>query len=455
MRKRYNKGQERVRESALQENKGKGDGIMTFDKKQFEEIIDAFTVTKEGLREVAADFRYDLRQGLKDPAQSSLRMLKSYIGLPTGDEQGEYLALDLGGTNVRVLRIRLDGEGRFEVLKKVAKPLRKEGAYDYIGKGSTATQMFDFLASLVDDAIDGERQETFLLGHTFSFPSEQSNLYNARLIVWTKEFATAGVEGEVVNDLLKAALHRRGIENVEPTAVINDTVAVLLAAAYEYGDTYIGSIYATGHNTCYLEPYAGKAEKPMILNLESGGFMKLVPNRFDAALDAASEKPGEQRLEKMASGRYMGELFGMALAELLGESKNYGFTSIDMSAILVDDTEPLETAKKIVASKTGHVLGADDLALAKRLARAILVRSARLVTASYVGIIWQLAGDGGIQKQHIAIDGSVYAKMPGAKECITATLSELLGEDAEKIDTNLAHDGSGLGAAIAAAISTK
>ena len=176
MRKRYNKGQERVRESALQESKGKGDGIMTFDKKQFEEIIDAFTVTKEGLREVAADFRYDLRQGLKDPAQSSLRMLKSYIGLPTGDEQGEYLALDLGGTNVRVLRIRLDGEGRFEVLKKAAKPLRKEGAYDYIGKGSTATQMFDFLASLVDDAIDGERQETFLLGHTFSFPSEQSNI---------------------------------------------------------------------------------------------------------------------------------------------------------------------------------------------------------------------------------------------------------------------------------------
>ena len=81
----------------------------------------------------------------------------------------------------------------------------------------------------------------------------------------------------------------------------------------------IGCIYATGHNTCYLEPFADKAEQPMILNLESGGFNRLAPGRFDVALDERSEKPGEQRLEKMVSGRYMGELFGMALAELLGE----------------------------------------------------------------------------------------------------------------------------------------
>ena len=433
----------------------KGAGIMAFDKNKFDEILDAFTITRDGLREIAADFRYDLRQGLKDPALSSLRMLKSYVGLPTGEERGEYLALDFGGTNVRVLRIRLDGAGKYEVLSKAAKPLRKEGEYDYVGKGSTADQMFDFIASLVDEAIGGDHATRFLLGHTFSFPSEQSDLYNAKLIIWTKEFATAGVEGEVVNDLLKAALRRRGIENVEPTAVINDTVAVLLAAAYEHGDTYIGSIYATGHNTCYLEPYAGTAEPPMILNLESGGFMKLMPNRFDTALDDASEKPGEQRLEKMASGRYMGELFGMAVAELLGEAKDYGFTSIDMSAILEDRTADLAAAGKVVETRTGHALGADDLALVQELARVVLVRSARLVTASFVGILWQLAGAGELQRQHIAIDGSVYEKMPGAKESIMAALSELLGADAEKIDTKLENGGSGLGAAIAAAMSAK
>ncbi|MCI7261418.1 MAG: hexokinase [Selenomonas sp.] len=430
---------------------------MAFDKNQFDKIIKEFTVSTDELREIAADFRYDLRKGLKDPAESSLRMLKSYVGLPDGNETGEYLALDFGGTNVRVLRIRLEGNGKFEVLKKVAKPLKVAGVYDFIGEGSTAEQMFDFIAGLVDEAVDGNHETKYFLGHTFSFPSEQSDLYNAKLIIWTKEFATAGVEGKVVNDLLKEALERQGLNNVEPTAVINDTVAVLLAAAYKQPDVYIGSIYATGHNTCYLEPYADSAEEPMILNLESGGFSKLIPNRFDREFDKNSEKPGEQRLEKMVSGRYMGEIFGMALAELLNENgKKYGFTSIDMSNIIVDDSDDKKEVKAIVAEKTGCNLDTADAELVQKFAAAMVVRSARLVTASYVGIIWQLAGEEGkALKQHIAIDGSVYEKMPLAKENIMRALSELLGENAGIVDTVLENGGSGLGAAIAAAMSQK
>ncbi|MBP8598962.1 MAG: hexokinase [Selenomonas sp.] len=429
---------------------------MAFDNNRFNSIIKEFTVDTDTLREIAADFRYDLRKGLQAPTQSSLRMLKSYLGLPSGRETGEYLALDFGGTNLRVLRISLKGAGKFEVLKKVAKPLKVEGVYDFIGPDSTAEEMFDFIAELVDEAIEGDHKKQFLLGHTFSFPSEQTNLYNAKLITWTKEFATPGVEGKVVNDLLKEALHRQGIDNVVPTAVINDTVAVLLAAAYKQPDVYIGSIYATGHNTCYLEPYADSADEPMILNLESGGFMKLTPNRFDQAFDAASEKPGEQRLEKMVSGRYMGELFGMAMAELLNETgKAYCFTSIDMSNIIVDDTDSCEQIKAIVTAKTGAVLTTSDCQLVQQLASALVIRSARLVTASYVGIIWQLNGSGKAAQQHIAIDGSVYEKMPLAKENIMRALSELLGEAAAGVDTVLENGGSGLGAAIAAAVSQR
>ncbi|SDO97068.1 hexokinase family protein [Selenomonas ruminantium] len=429
---------------------------MAFNKEQFANLIEEFTVKTEQLREIAADFRYDLRLGLKDPDQSSLRMLKSYVGLPTGKETGEYLALDFGGTNLRVLRIKLLGEGKFEVLKKVAKPLKVEGVYDFIGADSTAEEMFDFIAELVDEAVEGDHTTKYLLGHTFSFPSEQTDLYNAKLIIWTKEFATPGVEGKVVNDLLKEALHRQGIDNVEPTAVINDTVAVLLAAAYKQPDIYIGSIYATGHNTCYLEPYADSADAPMILNLESGGFMKLVPSRLDIEFDKASEKPGEQRLEKMVSGRYMGELFGMALAELLDEKgKNYGFTSIDMSNIILDESADKAEVVKIVAAKTGKTIDAADAEMVRELASTLVIRSARLVTASFVGIIWQLAGEGKAPKQHIAVDGSVYEKMPLAKENIMRALSELLGEEASVVDTVLENGGSGLGAAIAAAMSQK
>lgn len=431
---------------------------MSFEEGKFQEVLSEFAATPEFIREVAANFRQDLQIGLRDPKSSSMRMLKSYVGLPAGNEKGEFLALDFGGTNVRVLRIKLEGEGRYEITKRVGEPLVVPGKYDYICKDSTVDQMFGFLARLIDEAIDGDHSTKFYLGHTFSFPSSQDDLNNAKLIIWTKEFATPGVEGEVVNDLLLNALKKRGIENVIPVAVINDTVAVLLSAAYKQSDVYIGSIYATGHNTCYLE---GSIHDPkgfgtggMILNLECGNFMKLTPNRFDTELDQKSEKPGEQRFEKMVSGRYMGELFSMAVAELL-EDKKFDFTAIDMSGIVADESPQLEKAAKIIAEKVGRELELADVARIRELAAAIIVRSARLVTASYVGIVWQRAGNGEIKKQHFAVDGSVYEKMPLVKENMNRALSELLGADAAKVDTILDNGGSGLGAAIAAAMAVK
>jgi hexokinase len=425
---------------------------MNLNKRKFQEMIDKFTIGQAELSEIAAAFRYDIESGLKKSGESSLRMLESYVGLPTGKEKGEYLALDFGGTNVRVLRICLEGDKKFTICKKVTKPLRVPGIYDYVGEGSTAKDMFDFIAGIVDEAIDGNHTKKYLLGHTFSFPSKQTNLYNAKLISWTKEFATTGVEGQVVNDLLKAALERNGIKNVCPVAVINDTVAVLLAAAYKQEDTYIGSIYATGHNTCYLEPYADEGRSKMVINMESGAFCKLITNKYDHILDDASEKPGEQRLEKMVSGRYIGELFGYALADAFATDKKFVFTSIDMSGILVDQSETLAVVEKIVKDKTGEVLSLKECTWVKQLAAAVVIRSARLVAATYAGIIWHLSGNGKVCKQHIAVDGSVYEKMPLAVENIREALYDILGEDAGQVDTVLENGGSGLGAAIAAAI---
>ena len=430
---------------------------MSLNKKRFEELMEELTVDTDTMNEIAADFRYDLRKGLQNPDLSSLRMLKSYVALPDGSETGTYLAVDFGGTNVRVSKVTLKGNGEFSIDGKVAKPLKVDGIYDFIGPDSTAEQMFDFIAGLVDEVVGEDHETPYLLGHTFSFPSEQTDLNNAKLIIWTKEFATKGVEGHVVNDLLQEALVRQGLTNVHPVAVINDTVAVLLAAAYQQSDTYIGSIYATGQNTCYFEPFTDRADPGMILNLESGGFMKLVPSPLDVKLDDASEKPGEQRLEKMTSGRYMGELFNLALGELFGEEDKcaYGFTSVDMSAILEDETPDLAKTAALVESKTGHTLTQEECGLVQKLAKQFVVRSARLVASTYVGIIWQLSGREPIAKQHIAVDGSVYEKMPYVKENLMRDLSELLKEDTDKVDTFLQNGGSCLGAAIAAAMSEK
>lgn len=425
---------------------------MAINKAKFDKVIDELTIDTERLNEIACSFRREMEKGLERDGESSLKMLNSYIGMPKGDEKGDLLALDFGGTNLRILHIRLTGNCQHEVVKKVAKPL-VTADYNLICKEAKADDLFDFIADMVAEAIEGLDTDKIYLGHTFSFPSIQENIYNARLIVWTKEFAVPGVEGEVVNDLLKAALARKGITNVEPNSVINDTVAVLLAAAYQYPDTKIGVIYATGYNACYFEKNHKDGAAPSIINMECGNFDKMMLAPCDKELNAKSENPENQHLEKMVSGRYMGELLTNITSDLMEVSIEVPFTAIDISAMLGDDG--LAKTAAIVKEKTGAELNADELAMVRDVADALSTRSARLAAAAMVGPIWHIAGKGEIEEQHIAVDGSVFEHMPNVPEKVNRALSELLREDAGKIHPVLVTGGSGVGAAIAAQVASQ
>ena len=221
---------------------------MRINEEKLKGIIEELTLDKEQLNEIASALRFDMELALRGE-EASMPMLCSYIGMPNGQEKGEFLALDFGGTNLRAELVSLKGDCQYEIVKMVAKPLVTE-EYNLINGSASAEQVFDFIADMFAELLAGAEKKTYYLGHTFSFPSKQTDIYNARLIVWTKEFAIPGVEGEVVNDLLQAALNRKGLENVKVVAVINDTVAELLTAGYQYPDTQIGCIYATGSNDC-------------------------------------------------------------------------------------------------------------------------------------------------------------------------------------------------------------
>lgn len=424
--------------------------ITIFNESKFQDIIDSFTIDKVELEQIAAAFRRDIVLGLEGDPLSSFKMLQSYLALPTRDEKGQFIALDFGGTNVRALLIELLGDGKVNVVKKAAKQL-VTADYNYISENTTAENLFDFIAGLILEVA--EEKKEYLLGHTFSFPSMQTDLYNARLITWTKEFAITGVEGEVVNDLLKSALARRGANNIKPVAVINDTVATLLAAAYKNDRTDIGSICGTGHNTAYLESYRGLAKPRMILNLESGNFDKLFTNQYDKIIDQRSERPGAQRLEKMVSGKYLGVLFYLAICDALGlEDKAIEFDGADLSVILADQSQNLNAVGSLMKDKMAIDLDQEMCEWVKAIAEMVVIRSARLVATSYIAIIWHIDGDESMNEHTIAIDGSLFEKMPLYKESMHQAMYEIIGEDAKKIRLILENSGSGVGAAIAAAI---
>lgn len=426
---------------------------MRINEEKLQEIIQELTLDKEQLNEIACALRFDMELALQG-RESCMPMLCSYIGMPTGQEKGDFLALDFGGTNLRAELVSLKGNSQYEIVKMVAKPL-VTCEYNLINGSASREEVFDFIADMFVDLLDGMEKKTYYLGHTFSFPSKQTDIYNARLMLWTKEFAIPGVEGEVVNDLLAEALNRKGLDNVKVVAVINDTVAELLTAGYSYPDTRIGCIYATGSNNCYMEETSAPGRPAAIINMESGSFNKLAPSRWDVKLDEKSEKPGQQRMEKMISGRYMGELLGLTVQYLLDLPEQPAFTAVDMSGIMNDKSAAALDAAAVISSRIGAV-EPGEAALIRDLTEAIAIRSARLMASSHVGILWHLAGhEGKIAPQHIAIDGSVFEHMPHIKENINKALSELLGAEAANVTPFLLKDGSGLGAAIAAAVASK
>jgi hexokinase len=405
----------------------------------YAELEKAFTITSTEVGKIAETFRNTMIDGLAGKS-TTLKMLPSFFAKPTGKEKGLFVALDFGGTNVRAELVELAAQGRWLVKKRCAIPLKDPaGCYNYISANAQATELFDFIANQVANLVN--RKSKYFLGYTFSFPCVQQAINQAVLLNWTKEIRTTGVEGQEVGMLLAEALVRRGLVGVKPCAIINDTVGTLLAAAYADISTDIGAICGTGHNTCYFEP-----TRDMIINLESGNFASLPATEYDNKLDLASERPGTQRLEKMVAGKYLGEIVRLIAADVLKwKSKPYSLTSEDVAAITLGDFSKNPLFAELTDNKRN---------LIRLIATLVVNRSARLVAATFIGALTHI--DAHLERVHtIAIDGSLYEKLPGYANYLNQALGDVLGDKATMISVKLVKNGSGVGAAVAAALAKK
>lgn len=417
-----------------------------------------FALSAAQLAAIIGAFLHDMEEGING-RPSSLAMLPSFLTKPAGSEKGVFLALDFGGTNVRVLLAELTGKGKYTILARhnvlLADPVK---GYDYTSSSATAADLFGFLADQL--ALIASPDKIYLLGHTFSFPCRQTGINESFLLYWTKEIKTAGVEGQNIAELLRQALFSRSLFHIHPVVIANDTVSALLAAAYQ--DTYadIGSICGTGHNTCYLEP-SGHIQ-PMYINIESGNFDKLPGNRYDTLLDKASSRPGAAMLEKRCAGRYIGELLRLVLVDMIQEKilfsgscppflrNEHSLTGKDVAVLQHAADKPEQTAAWLASHSSQLISTAGDQQLLQTAAKLIAERSARLAAATYAAVLKRI--DPSLDYRHtIAIDGSLYEKLPGYAAAIAAALQELLGNKSKQVKCILAKDGSGIGAAIAAA----
>jgi len=113
-----------------------------------------------------------------------VKMLPSFVKhIPDGHESGTFIALDLGGTNFRVLLVEMNPNNEETIMMdsqiyRIQKSLM-------VGTGE---QLFDHIAGCMSDFIGrmGFADRKIACGFTFSFPCSQHSINSATLISWTK-----------------------------------------------------------------------------------------------------------------------------------------------------------------------------------------------------------------------------------------------------------------------------
>ncbi|XP_069507587.1 hexokinase-3 isoform X2 [Ambystoma mexicanum] len=453
----------------------KGKAVIGDPVEEVQRLLQPLILSHETLEKVRDVMLENMDRGLRKEGQtrSTLKMLPTYVrSTPDGTERGHFLALDLGGTNFRVLQVKVaeDGEHGVEIESEIY-PIPSALMV------GTGTELFDHIAVCLSRFLDRAhlKKKTLPLGFTFSFPSEQTELDKSVLISWTKGFQVSGVEGEDVVKLLRDAIHRRGDYDINVIAVVNDTVGTMMSCGYSDHSCEVGLIVGTGSNACYMEEMQNVErvegdEGRMCVNMEWGGFgddsaLEHIQTEFDHQVDRESLNQGRQSFEKMISGMYMGEIVRLILVRLA--QQGLLFQGVATPALLIkgsfetkhvssieEDAAGLDDVRKILSQFELRASDKDCLSV-RLVCSTVSTRSANLCAAGLAAIVTRIRMNRGLTELRttVGVDGTVYKKHPKFSERLHRAVRVLAPGCTVKF--MLSEDGSGKGAAMVTAVASR
>lgn len=438
---------------------------------------------------VADALVHEMYAGLvSEGGSDQLKMLPTYVEeLPSGSEKGLFYAVDLGGTNFRVLRVQLGGhtgEILSQEFKEVAIPPEL-----MVGTGK---DLFDFIAGTLASFVDTEDESLKAhfaqsgkvreSGFAFSFPVRQTSVKSGIVIHWTKGFKVDDAVGKDIVKQFQDAISRSG-HQIAISALVNDTVGTLAGGRFNFEEeTMIGCIIGTGTNACYVEradsvqkwadplPKSGQ----MVINMEWGNFHSpFLPRTFaDDIVDKDSVNPGDQWFEKMISGMYLGEIVRLVLARMAEEAQLFGGSppaklleklslgTPHVSKMHADASPDLQVVAEVLEDVYGiETTTLEERKIVREVCDILGKRGGRLAAAGLYGILKKIGrterSQNGFQQKKktvIAMDGGLFEHHEPYRAYMEEALHELMGSEAlYEVSLRLQNDGSGVGAALLAA----
>ncbi|XP_055865041.1 hexokinase-1-like isoform X2 [Biomphalaria glabrata] len=369
---------------------------------KIETFVKGFKLSGAAYKRVMALLHQEMNNGLRKQSHTmaDIKMFPTFVrSLPDGSEKGEFLALDLGGTNFRVLLVRLQAVDIDIQSKTYLIPQRI-----MLGTGTQNCKVE--IVAVVNDAV----------GTLMSAAHGDRNC-EIGLILGT------GCNACYMEYLDNVGTWKND-EDHHPKQVIINT---------EWG--------AFGDNGCL-------------------DFMR---TEYDTELDTFSINPGKQIMEKMISGMYMGEIVRLVLERLTREGLLFRsvdrecalfergrFYTKYVSEIESDTDEFFRNTKQVLDELHVESYTTEDCKIVKYVCTLISARAAFLAAAGLATLINRLNK----QDMTIAVDGSLYRFHPRFHNLMCLKIKELV-KPGLKFKLSLSHDGSGKGAALTAAVSLR
>ncbi|KAJ5631017.1 actin-like ATPase domain-containing protein [Penicillium longicatenatum] len=374
--------------------------------------------------------------------------------LPTGREKGRYLAVYLGLFYLRVAFIDLLGEEQVEKHSHVRRTLEKAWPIENRMRQDQADSLFswigDCIAEVIHDDLANSKDDTpseITMGISFCFPIKQKFLNEAILMPTGKGFTLksslnlrqALLDGyechtrrsdEDPAEMPAKRQKKYCLPKLKITVMTNDTIATFASLAYSVRTlpntrVVMGLIVGAGCNSAVPMKFADLQEAKIqyirekdpdadetIVSTEwtlRGASKPLeelkIVNKWDAELEAHSNRPGFQPLEYMVGGRYIGELVRIICYDWFHETKavprsslpaklveEYTLTTDFLSLVVASSYSDEQLAKELsqqlpapessdwewTTEYAGHI---------RSIAAAVQDRSAALIAAATVGLL--------------------------------------------------------------------
>ena len=402
-------------------------------------------------------FIEEMHRGLAGP-DSSLAMIPTYIEVGKDIPPDKpVIVLDAGGTNFRVASVRFDRSGKPSIDDFVQKPM--PGLDREVGKDEFFVTIAEYMAGVADA---GES-----IGFCFSYPTEILPNRDGRLIRFCKEVKAKEVEGELIGQNLIAAIEAAGHKGNKRVAILNDTVATLLAGMSASGqrafDSYIGFILGTGSNCCYVESNRAITKTPgldrsgeQIVNVESGSFGKAPRGAIDSLLDESTLDPGMYTFEKMFSGGYFGPLCLKALEQASRQGLLSGIAAEQLPTAAALETKDVNSFLR--CPQGDNPLAAicakgtdEDRAAIWYVLDGLIERAARVVAVMLSSVVLETAkGADPCKPVCITAEGTTFYELKSLRERVEAYMRSFLQDSHERfVEFVQVEDATLIGAAIA------